>query len=159
MCAFVYVFWLSLTVYLYFHVYILLLVFHEKWNNSVNNGRFGAYECGLCRGSGGASFAVENKSGGRRLRGANFFSLCETFVSGGFFTLFHCSIPRVRNPGNHHTRESLKGFLCVHFSPLQRCQLSQLSLYLSFFLSLSHTQLWVLNVLLFISLLVFSSST
>ena len=33
---------------------------------------------------------------------------------GGVFTLFHCSIPRARNHGNHHTRESLKGFFCVH---------------------------------------------
>ena len=33
----------------------------------MNNGRFGTYECGLCRGSGGPSFPVENKSGGRRL--------------------------------------------------------------------------------------------
>jgi hypothetical protein len=57
-------------------------------------------------------------------------SLCETFVSGGVFTLFHCSIPRVRNPGNHHTRDSLKGLFCVHFS-IKPSQLSQLSLSLS----------------------------
>jgi hypothetical protein len=64
--------------------------------------------------------------------------LFETFVSGGFFTLFHCqsSIPRARNPGNHHTRESLKGFLCVHFSLYQT--LSTLpTLSLSLVLSLS----------------------
>jgi hypothetical protein len=41
----------------------------------------------------------------------------------------------------------------VHFSPLQLCQLS-LSFSLSLFLSLSRTQLWVLSVSLFISLLV-----
>ena len=41
-------------------------------------------------------------------------ALSETFVSGGVFTLFLCSIPRVRNHGNHHTRESLKGFFCAH---------------------------------------------
>jgi hypothetical protein len=59
-------------------------------------------------------------------------SLCETFVSGGFFTLFHCSIPRARNPGNHHTRESLKGLFCVHFSLYQTLStLSTLSLSLS----------------------------
>ena len=63
-------------------------------------------------------------------------SLCETFVSGGFFTLFHCSIPRARNPGNHHTRGSLKGFLCVHFSLYQTLStLSTLSLSLSLSLS------------------------
>jgi hypothetical protein len=54
-CVCLYVFWLNLTSYLYFHVHILLLVFHEKWNNSVNNGSFAEYECGLCRGSGGES--------------------------------------------------------------------------------------------------------
>ncbi len=64
--------------------------------------------------------------------------------------MFHCSIPRVRNPGNHHTRESLKGFLLCAL--VSSPTLSTLSLFLSF--SLSHTQLWVLNVSLFISLLV-----
>ena len=34
-------------------------------------------------------------------------SLCETFVSGGFFTLFHCSIPHARNPGQIITPENL----------------------------------------------------
>jgi hypothetical protein len=62
----------------------------------------------------------------------SLLSLCETFVSGGFFTLFHCSIPRARNPGNHHTRESLKGLFCVHFSLYQTLStLSTLSLSLS----------------------------
>jgi hypothetical protein len=50
-----------------------------------------------------------------RLNVITTFILCETFVSGGVFTMFHCSIPRARNPGNFHTRESLKGFFCVHF--------------------------------------------
>jgi hypothetical protein len=62
-CVCVSRFSLSLPVYLYFHVYILLVVFHEKCNSSVNNGSFGAYECGLCRGSGGASFAVKKERG------------------------------------------------------------------------------------------------
>ena len=63
----------------------------------------------------------------------------QTFVSGGVFTLFHCSLPRGRNPGNHHTRESLKGVsLCALLSPLTLSTLPTLSL--SFFpsLSLSH---------------------
>jgi hypothetical protein len=65
----------------------------------------------------------------------SLLSLCETFVSGGSFTLFHCSIPRVRNPGNHHTRESLKRVsLCALLSSPT---LSTLSLFLSF----SRTQL------------------
>ncbi len=72
---------------------------------------------------------------------AHEISLCETFVSGGFFTLFHCSIPRARNPCNHHTRESLKGLCCVNFSLYQTLStLSTLSL------SLSLSQLWVSNV-------------
>ena len=56
------------------------------------------------------------------------YGLCQTYglwSDFGFFTLFHCSIPRARNPGNHHTRESLKGFFCAHFSLYQT--LSQLS--------------------------------
>jgi hypothetical protein len=61
------------------------------------------------------------------------FSIRVKLSLGGGFTMFHCSIPRVRNPGNHHTRESLRGFLCVHFSLYQT--LSILSLSLSFSLS------------------------
>jgi len=52
--------------------------------------------------------------------------LSETFVSGGFFTLFHCSIPRLRNHGNHHIKEFLKRVLFVRI---------KVSLSLSLFLS------------------------
>ena len=95
-------------------------------------------------------FFCENHEFSRFLINFPRLFLCETFVSGGVFTLFHCSIPRVRNPGNHHTRESLKGFFLCAF--LSSPTLSTLSFFLSF--SLSRTQLWVLNVSLFISLLV-----
>ncbi len=57
-----------------------------------------------------------SKTGPKRVQ-KQVYSLCETFVSGGVFTLFHYSIPRARNPGNHHTRESLNGlFLCAFLS-------------------------------------------
>ena len=60
-CVCVWVFSLNLVEYLYFHVYILL--FHERWNSSVNNGSLGSYEYGLCRGWVGASFTVKREEG------------------------------------------------------------------------------------------------
>jgi len=56
---------------------------------------------------------------------------------GGFFALFHCSIPRARNHGNHHIREFLKGSFFVRIKVF-------LSLS-SFSLKLLQMQVWVLR--------------
>jgi hypothetical protein len=52
---------------------------------------------------------------GFRVQGSGFrVSLCETFISGGLFTLFHCFIPRPRILVIITSENLWKSFLCAH---------------------------------------------